>query len=202
MNGVVKERLVVDATRVHIVGGPGTGKTHLATLLGRERGIDPWKLDDIAFDSNSRVASPLAKRLRDVDVIVATPSWVAEGVYLGWTDKLFAHADVIIWLDLPMRVALARKLPHHLRRTLRGRYPHAGMRNQLDHTRFMWRYYRSGAAADLAAGDDDTTITRAATAQALTTFSDKVVVCRRPADVNALTRARSRRPSLEVTGKG
>lgn len=90
MNGVGDEQLLVDATRVHIVGGPGAGKTHLATLLGRERGIEPWKLDDIAFDSISGVATPLAKRLRDVDVIVATPSWVTEGVYLGWTDKLFA----------------------------------------------------------------------------------------------------------------
>ncbi len=52
------------------------------------------------------------------------------------------EADVIVWLDLPMWVALARKLPHHLRRTLMGGYPHAGMRNQLDHTRFMGSYHR------------------------------------------------------------
>ena len=184
---MVDAELVMAAARIHIVGGPGSGKTTLSIRLAQERGVEPFKLDDIAFDPSSGVAAPLAQRLSDVDSILAEPSWVTEGIYLGWTDRLFAEADVVIWLDLPMWVALTRKVPHHLRRTLAGGYPHAGMRNQLDHMRFMWRYYRSRAVADPTSEDDDKMTTRAATARVLMPLSAKVVRCQRASEVNALS---------------
>ncbi len=184
---MVDAELVMAAARIHIVGGPGSGKTTLSIRLAQERGVEPFKLDDIAFDPSSGVAAPLAQRLSDVDSILAEPSWVTEGIYLGWTDRLFTEADVIIWLDLPMWVALTRKAPHHLRRTLAGGYPHAGMRNQLDHMRFMWRYYRSRAVADPTSEDDDKMTTRAATARVLMPLSAKVVRCQRASEVNALS---------------
>ena len=173
--------------RVHIVGGPGSGKTTLSKRLARERGVEPLRLDDIAFEPSSAIAAPQAKRLSDVDSIVAEPSWVTEGIYPGWTGRLFAEADVIIWLDLPMWLAFARKLPHHVRRTLTGGYPHAGMQNQLDHTRFMLKYYRGGAVPTPASGDDDRMTTRAATARALAPFSEKVVRCQKTKEVQALS---------------
>ncbi len=175
------------AARVHIVGGPGSGKTTLSMRLARERGVDPLKLDDIAFNPSSGVAAPLAKRLSGVDSIVAEPSWVTEGIYLGWTGRLFAEADVIIGLDLPMWLAFTRKAPHHIRRTVRGGYPHAGVRNQLDHMRFMWRYYRSRAVADPTSEDDDKMTTRVATARVLTPLSARVVRCQKTSEVKALS---------------
>ena len=154
---MVDAELVMAAARIHIVGGPGSGKTALSIRLARERGVEPLRLDDIAFDPSSGVAAPLAQRLSGVDSSLAEPSWVTEGIYLGWTDRLLAEADVIIWLDLPIWVAFTRKAPHHLRRTLAGgtlmqeceptrphalhvvlqepsgRRPHFGRRRQDDH---------------------------------------------------------------------
>ena len=184
---MVDAELVMAAPRIHIVGGPGSGKTTLSIRLARERGVEPLRLDDIAFDPSSGVAARLAERLSGVDSILAEPSWVTEGIYLGWTDRLFAEADVVIWLDLPMWVALTRKVPHHLRRTLAGGYPHAGMRNQLDHMRFMWRYYRSRAVADPTSEDDDKMTTRAETARVLTPLSAKVVRFQRTNEFKALS---------------
>ena len=96
---------------------------------------------------------------------------------MGWTGQLLALADLIVWLDVPMRVALFRKIPHHLKRSLTAGYPHAGMRNQLEHTHFLWRYYMSSGGEAAISPHDDKLVTRAATARALEPFAHKVVRC-------------------------
>ena len=83
LEGMVDAELVMAAARIHIVGGPGSGKTTLSIRLARERGVGPLRLDDIAFDPSSGVAAPLAQRLSGVDSILAEPSWVTEGYLPG-----------------------------------------------------------------------------------------------------------------------
>ncbi len=95
-------------------------------------------------------------------------------------------SDLIVWLDVPMRVALFRKIPHHLKRSLTGRYPHAGMRNQVDHTLFVWRYYMNESGEEPAVRRDDRLVNRSATAQSLEPFTFKVVRCHTTDDVDVL----------------
>ena len=179
-------RALANGDRIHIIGGPGAGKTTLATRLAGRRGVTHHKLDDIAFDPESGLARPLAVRLHDINSIAAQPAWVTEGVYLWWTDQLLTLADLIVWLDPPLHAALFRKFPHHLRRTLTGGYPHAGMRNQIAHALFAWNYYMSPGAAKPGSSDEDGRVTRSATSQVLEPFARKVVRCRTTADVNSL----------------
>ena len=174
------------ARRIHVVGGPGAGKSTLAQRLASKLGIEPHKLDDIAFDPKTGAARPLSSRIRDVNSIAARSAWVAEGVYLGWTDQLLASADLIVWLDVPMRVALFRKIPHHLKRSLTAGYPHAGMRNQLEHTYFLWRYYMNSSGKAEGPPHDDRLVTRAATGRALDLFARKVVRCQTTDEVDNL----------------
>lgn len=179
-------RALSNSDRIHIIGGPGAGKTTLASRLVRRRGVAHHKLDDIAFDPDSGVARPLAVRLHDISSIADQPAWVTEGVYLWWTSQLLTLADLIVWLDLPPYAALFRKLPHHLQRTLTGGYPHAGMRNQIAHTLFAWNYYMKPGGAMPYSSDEDRRVTRSATSQVLEPFARKVVRCRTTADVNSL----------------
>ena len=146
-------------SQIHIIGGPGAGKTTLAKRLSQSLNVETHKLDEIAYDPDSRSKQPLSSRLGQINSIASKPTWITEGVYLWWTEQLLLNADLIVWLDIPLLVALWRKIPHHLRRGLTGGYPHAGMRNQVDHNLFVWRYYRR--TADLAPGfdDDDTAVT-------------------------------------------
>ncbi len=125
--------------RIHIIGGPGAGKTTLALRLGRLLGAEPYKLDEIAYARDPEIRQPLSVRLDRIRSIAAEPTWITEGVYLWWTNQLLDSADLIVWLDIPLRVAILRKFPHHLKRSLTGGYPHAGMRNQMHHLRFIWR---------------------------------------------------------------
>ena len=174
------------ARRIDVVGGPGAGKSTLARRLASKLGVEPIKLDDIAFDPQTGAARPLYSRIRDIDSIAAKSAWVAEGVYLGWTGQLLALADLIVWIDPPMRVALLRKVPHHLKRSLTAGYPHAGMRNQLEHTYFLWCYYMNSGSEAEGPFHDDRLVTRAATARALEPFAHKVVRCKSTDEIDTL----------------
>ena len=174
------------ARRIHIVGGPGAGKSTLARRLASKLDTESHKLDDIAFDPQTGAAKPLSSRIRGIDSIAAKSAWVAEGVYLGWTDPLLAFADFIVWLDAPMGVALLRKFPHHLKRSLTAGYPHAGMRNQMEHTYFLWHYYTSSGDEAAVSPHDDRLVTRAATARALQPFAYKVVRCQTTDEIDSL----------------
>ena len=180
------EPLAMRARRIHVVGGPGAGKSTLARRLASKLDIEPLKLDDIAFDPQTGAARPLPSRIRDIQTIAAKPAWIAEGVYLGWTDQLLALADLIVWLDIPVRVALVRKFPHHLKRSLTGGYPHAGMRNQLGHTRLVLRYYLSQDVEAAVSPHDDRLVTRVATVGALKPFARKVVQCQTTGEIDSL----------------
>jgi hypothetical protein len=54
-----------------------------------------------------------------VEPIVATEAWVVDGSYYGRLgDLVLRNADLVVWLDLPMRVWLPRLVRRTLRRAL------------------------------------------------------------------------------------
>ena len=64
--------------------------------------------------------------------IVATEAWVIDGSYQSWVGQLvLEQADVVVWLDLPMRVWLPRLLRRTIRRALSGEELWAGNRESL-----------------------------------------------------------------------
>ena len=86
--------------RVHIIGGPGSGKTSLAADIAARTGIPVHQLDEVARvgGGNGPVRSP-QERARLVDAILAGERWITEGVHLGWVEPFLERADVIVWLD-------------------------------------------------------------------------------------------------------
>jgi len=85
--------------RIHIIGGPGSGKSSLARQLGAQLNIPVYELDKIAFEGREFSDRPLDVRLREIHLIAMQPAWITEGIFVGWVDELLQAADLIVWLD-------------------------------------------------------------------------------------------------------
>lgn len=91
--------------RIHIVGGPGSGKTTLAKQLAGLLVVGAYELDSIAYTGGAGRKRDLELRRADVERLAQTHGWVTEGIYLWWCEPLARGADLIVWLDVPWHVA-------------------------------------------------------------------------------------------------
>jgi adenylate kinase family enzyme len=173
--------------RIHIIGGPASGKTVLAQKLGATFGIPVYQLDQIAFEGLEFTKRPLETRLDDVRRIAAQHTWVTEGIFIGWIDELLGGADTIIWLDcVSWHVAVGRILVRFARWGLDEAKRQTGARKftrfndyirnlrQLLGVIVRSRRYYCSTLIDRSPDPDES---RAATEQQLKSYGHKVIHC-------------------------
>jgi adenylate kinase family enzyme len=107
--------------KIHIIGGPGSGKTFLAEKLSKELGISHFDLDDLQWDNKS--ASYGVKRSPDerdrlLNNVLSHNDWIVEGVYYAWCQQCFADADRIYVLNVPRYKYRYRIIRRFVRRKL------------------------------------------------------------------------------------
>lgn len=87
--------------KIHIVGGPGSGKTYSANKLEKEIGLLAYDLDKVFWDQTreSYVRSSEQHRDEKLAKILSNDSWIVEGVYYKWLANSFEDADIIIILN-------------------------------------------------------------------------------------------------------
>ncbi|HLQ30658.1 MAG TPA: hypothetical protein VK140_15605 [Ktedonobacteraceae bacterium] len=101
--------------KIHIVGGPGSGKTTLAQDLSSRFHVPHYDLDKVNWEKENVIA------------IAEQPAWVTEGIYLIWTEPMLYHADCIVLLEISWPVAAWRILHRHISKSLRGTNPYHGI---------------------------------------------------------------------------
>ena len=131
--------------RIVIVGSGGAGKSTLALQLGGALGLPVFHLDAL-FWQPSWVVVPRDERLRTLEQLVQSDSWIIDGNWSGTgLEPRLAAADTIVVLDLPRRLCLWRAVRRWLR--FRGRTrPDLGedCPERLDwaYVRWIWDYPR------------------------------------------------------------
>ena len=131
--------------RIVIVGSGGAGKSTLALQLGEALGLPVFHLDAL-FWQPGWVMVPRDERLRTLEQLVQSDSWIIDGNWSGTgLEVRLAAADTIVLLDLPRRLCLWRAVRRWF--TFRGRTrPDLGADcpERLDwaYLRWIWDYPR------------------------------------------------------------
>jgi adenylate kinase family enzyme len=97
----------------------GCGKTTFGRELARRLEVPFFELDALHHGPNW--TEPTAEDFRArVAPIVAGEGWVIDGNYWGKLGELvLGNADVVVWLDLPIRIWLPRLVRRTIRRVAR-----------------------------------------------------------------------------------
>ena len=107
--------------KIHIIGGPGSGKTWIAHQLSGVYNVPAFDLDDIFWDKNADhygVKAPVKKRDAELKKILCNRSWIIEGVYYSWLRESFHLSDLIIILKTSVWLRDVRILRRFMKRKL------------------------------------------------------------------------------------
>ena len=107
--------------KIHIIGGPGSGKTYLAEKLSKELGIRHYDLDELQWDNRSDsygVKREPDERDRLLADVLKKNDWIIEGVYYAWCQQCFSDADKIYVLSVPRYKYRYRIIRRFIRRKL------------------------------------------------------------------------------------
>ena len=107
--------------KIHIIGGPGSGKTFLAEKLSKELGIQHYDLDELQWNNQSDsygVKRTPDERDRLLFDVLNHKDWIIEGVYYAWCQQCFADADENYVLSVPKYKYRYRIVRRFIRRKL------------------------------------------------------------------------------------
>jgi len=186
--------------RIHITGGPGSGKTRLAARLGRQLDLPVYDQDGEALAVLARLSAeagvdyridpaPIMEQLhaevtQKMEAFAAQESWVSEGSSVVGADALFNCADVVVMLDCAWQVAASRIILRHLKADLArdNRFP--GWVRMYRFWRYSIRYYRGRNQPGL--NDYGVPRNNYFLLDSMRQYEPKLVICRTNRQIEAL----------------
>ncbi|WP_157443026.1 DNA topology modulation protein FlaR [Colwellia piezophila] len=104
--------------KIHIIGGPGSGKTFSATKLQTLTTLNAYDLDKVFWEQNENayVRSSEESRTEKLNQVLSQENWIIEGVYYKWLADSFRDADLIVILNPPVLLRQWRIFKRFLKR--------------------------------------------------------------------------------------
>jgi adenylate kinase family enzyme len=128
--------------RLYIIGGPGSGKSSLAEALSVRTGTAALHLDDYwdrlfaRDETGSPTDDAVALREQLIGEQLQRDAWIVEGAEPPFVDALAAASDLIVWCDVPFKVAAFRMIRRHVIADL-------SRSNRFPGYRRLWLFLRS-----------------------------------------------------------
>jgi adenylate kinase family enzyme len=179
--------------RIHFTGGPGSGKSYLATRLataldaayididGRMLQIKPL---DVVIDTQDEYDAFIAARDNDLEDATRAEAWVSDGSFIGVSKVALERADLVVWMDAPWRIASYRIVSRHVKAELRRNNRFPGWKRLYLFWRWSARFYADRNPHGLNVWG--TPHTRAFTREVLAPYEAKLVVVRTKREVEEL----------------
>jgi len=101
--------------RIRVVGNSGSGKTTFSAEFAAILKIPHIELDALHHQPNWEKPET-GKFLSDVEQATKSDRWIVDGNYSTASEILWRKADTLIFLDLPLRLALYRSTRRSLTR--------------------------------------------------------------------------------------
>lgn len=98
------------ASRVLVYGVTGSGKTTAAVRLGEVLGLPVRLVDDEVGWLPGWVERPTEEQRQIVSELVAGERWLLDSAYAKWSDLVLPRVEVVVALDYPRLLSLARLL--------------------------------------------------------------------------------------------
>lgn len=129
--------------RIAIIGCCGAGKTYLANQLAALFNLPLTHLDAVYYDPDWNPLSAVEFAAAQ-EKLVAEPRWLIEGNHAGSLSIRLAHADTVIFLDLPALTCLAGLLQRRWRYG-GGQHVKDGVYDRItwEVVRYIWGYRKS-----------------------------------------------------------
>lgn len=107
--------------KIHILGGPGSGKSYLAGKLSERLDVPHTDLDGLVWGKDFGTRTSSEEREANLRRITASDKWIIEGAYCSdWVRPSFEAADVILRLDMERSLQIVRLLRRLGSRALSG----------------------------------------------------------------------------------
>ena len=181
--------------RIHITGGPGSGKSWLARQLARTMGVDLIDIDgrgldikplDVIITEPHEFEALIAARDADLDEATRAGAWVCDGSFVGVSQVALQRTDLIVWVDVSWRIASYRIVARHVKLELQRRNRFPGWKRLYQFWRWSGRFYRDTNPPGLNIWG--TPGTRAYTREVLAPYGSKLLAVRTKREVRELRR--------------
>jgi adenylate kinase family enzyme len=157
--------------KIHIIGGPGSGKTYSSKIIEKETGVTAHDLDRIFWDHSQKAYVKAREEVRSekLEILLSGSSWIIEGVYYKWLEESFRTAEIIAVLTTPVPIRQWRILKRFLiRKFLLGDFEKETFRSFVK----LWQWNKNF--------DTDNMVRIAGF---LSPYTDKIIYCENHAEL-------------------